>query len=49
MKNHNFHSKDRNGIYLIECLKTAGRFSTALWRKGKVKNQVCPCCGEAIR
>ncbi len=49
MKNHKFHSKDNEGIWIVECLKTKGSFSTKLWKDEKIPNQTCPCCGEVIK
>ncbi len=48
-KEHQFHSKDHNGNWIVECRDTGGQFSTQVWRTGKVKDQECPCCGGSIK
>ncbi len=35
--------------YNIKCLKEGGSFNTSLWDSGKVKKNICACCGEEIK
>lgn len=35
-------------VYLVSCSKKKGKFSTALWNKGKVVPNKCPCCEEVV-
>ncbi len=55
MKNHSFVPADkgisieaRGKVWMVYCTKSGGSFSTEVWRKGKAKKDVCPCCGEKV-
>ena len=52
MVEHKFEYKggDSEGTHWkVICPKTKGNFYVSLWRKGKVKDQICACCGGYVR
>jgi len=52
MTNHTFRPTTAyvgaKRVFKVTC-KMGGEFSTALWLKGKVPNQICPCCNERVK
>ena len=51
-KNHKFTYADSDGwrkVYLVDCEKEGGQFSTNNWHRGIVKKNICPCCKEMVR
>jgi len=48
MVEHKFEWQS-DGNWKVTCPKTKGNFYISLWRKGKVKDQKCPCCNGLIR
>lgn len=47
-QNHKFIKKNDNN-YEVKCLVTTGSFYTSVWRKGLIKQNICPCCGEEVK
>lgn len=45
--NHYFTYKHEEG-WQVKCEETKGDFSTAIWKKGKTKQNNCPCCNKKI-
>ena len=46
-KDHKFVWVD--GHWKVRCKVTGGEFYTSLWKKGKVKQNQCACCGVIIK
>lgn len=35
--------------WMVYCVKTKGRFSTAMWDQEKINRNECPCCNETVK
>ena len=46
-KLHKFYKAEDQ--WMVYCVKTKGRFSTAVWQLDKVNINLCPCCNETVK
>ena len=44
---HKFYKEENQ--WMVYCVNTKGRFSTAVWHLDKVNINQCPCCNETVK
>jgi len=49
MTQHFFFKVTESLDAMVRCGETLGSFSTAMWRLGKERQGICPCCGGEVK
>jgi len=49
MTEHFFFKRVDTDTFMVRCGETLGSFCTSIWKLGKERQGICPCCGKEVK